>query len=891
MRSFKFTYLLLIVLYFLTGCRINKSVPEGRYLLKKNLIIVTPDKKKSITDFEEYIRQKPNTKSFAIRLKLRVYNTIDSLKVAQKRNQLDYKLRQENKQRKIKENKINQNRILKAKKKNKDVYVQKVIPLKDTVDTKMFLREWLKYKFGEAPVIFDSLQFNKSQIQLTNYLKRRGYLNNDVCAEVIYKKHKKVKVIYDIHLGEQYTIDSLIVYCENPQVNSSFVAYRKKNQNEELLGKPFDVDMLEDYRDKISIYMRNDALYGFSPTNIKYIADTMSLSNRKGVVLTMNFTDRQMYSNNKKDSIVFIKHQTTFVNNVYFHIIDTNYFKGNFVKTIDSLNLSLLTKNYLSTIDTSYYKKIKLKKSDEFDPKREATFLYNGEMFIDPGLIEVQNYLEQTNYIKDKYIDRSYSYLQQTGLFQSVKIIIDEIPNTNKVDVHYYLAPAKKQSFGLSPKGTNSNGYLGVNTSLSYTNKNLFKGSEKLTFSISGGFESQPPILDKLDDGTIIQKSARSFNTFEIGPNLKLELPGLFPIISTKYYKRQRARTTFSSAYNFQRRNDFTREIFQLNYLWKFLSPNKTQVIQAGMPFASVIKYVHIKKSNDFQEKLDILNDVFLKNTYRDQFIWEDFKFIFEYKSSEKEEKSKNSIYYLASFDNAGLMLSWFKEKQDITQDGHYTFMGLAYSQFTRLDNQIIISRNISKNRSAHLKANIGGGLPYGNLGTSMPYDYSFFAGGANDIRGWRARSLGPGGYKYYLDTNLVQTQVADFRISASAEYRFKLSSIVNGAIFIDAGNIWTINEDINRPGSQISKNWINQIAISSGFGLRFDFDFFIIRTDLGIPLRNPALPKGGNWIFQSRDSYNKEIENLNYSETTIDKKLSHNLFMPVLNFGIGYPF
>lgn len=891
MRSFKFTYLLLIVLYFLTGCRINKSVPEGKYLIKKNIITISPENAISSSDLDEFIRQKPNTKSFAMRLKLRVYNSVDSLKVAKKRAQLDLELREKNLKKKLKEEKINKNRIEKAKKKNKTVYVHKVIPLQDTTDTKMFFREWLKYKFGEAPVIFDSIQLNKSQKQLTNYLKRKGYLNNEVCVEVEYKKHKKSIVSYDIHLGDQYTIDSLSIHCENPQVNSSYNAFKAKNPNYELLGKPFDVDMLEEYRDKISVYMRNDALYGFSSSNIKYLADTMYLSKQKGVILTLNFTDRQMYSNINKDSIIFKKHQVTNVNRLYFHIIDTSLFSGNFLKTIDSLNIPLLSKNYITTLDTLNFQQIKLKKSNEFDPKREATFLYNGEMFLDPALIEVQNYLEQTNYYKEKYVDRSYSYLQQTGLFQSVKIIIDELPNSNLVDVHYYLVPAKKQSFGFSPKGTNSNGYLGVNASLSYTNKNLFKGAEKLTFSISGGFESQPPILDKKDDGTIIQKSARSFNTFEIGPNLKLELPGLFPIFPTKYFKRQRARTTISSAYNYQRRSDFTREIFQLNYLWKFLSPNKTQVFQAGLPFASVIKYVDIKKSDQFQEKLDLLNDVFLRNTYRDQFIWEDFKFTFEYKSTEKEIKSKNSIYYLASFDNAGWMLSKFKGNQDTTQDGHYTLMGLAYSQFTRLDNQFIYSRSFSKNRSIHFKANAGGGLPYGNLGTSMPYDYSFFAGGANDIRGWRARSLGPGGYKYYLDTNYVQTQVADLRISASAEYRFKLSSIVNGAIFIDAGNIWTINEDINRPGSQISKNWINQIAISSGFGFRFDFDFFIIRTDLGIPLRNPALPKGGNWLFQSRDLYNNEIANLNLSQNTIDNKLSRNLFMPILNFGIGYPF
>ena len=189
-----------------------------------------------------------------------------------------------------------------------------------------------------------------------------------------------------------------------------------------------------------------------------------------------------------------------------------------------------------------------------------------------------------------------------------------------------------------------------------------------------------------------------------------------------------------------------------------------------------------------------------------------------------------------------------------------------------------------------------GVGLPYGNSNTSMPYDYSFYAGGSNDVRGWRARSLGPGSYKYYLDTGRTAVQVADIRISASAEYRFEFSEFLKGALFLDAGNIWTLREDENRVGSKFSSSWFKELALASGVGFRMDFDFFLIRFDLGFKIHNPAMPKGEKWIFQSRDKYNQEIkdfiiENEANGGTVTRSKIDTTPFRPQISFGIGYPF
>ena len=189
----------------------------------------------------------------------------------------------------------------------------------------------------------------------------------------------------------------------------------------------------------------------------------------------------------------------------------------------------------------------------------------------------------------------------------------------------------------------------------------------------------------------------------------------------------------------------------------------------------------------------------------------------------------------------------------------------------------------------------VGAGVPTGNKETSMPFDYSFFGGGSNDNRGWHARSLGPGGYKYLLDTNRTLTQLGDIRLGASLEYRFAVSKLVKMALFTDAGNIWTMKEDVNRPGSEFSANWLNEIAYSAGVGVRLDLDFFIIRFDLGFKLNNHTLPKGSRWFYQSQDAYEQELIDTFGSADIVERLRSENkipsAFSPKLHFGIGYPF
>ena len=884
--SLKHIYIFLILSLAFSACRQTKNVPTGKYLLKKNTLTITGTGLNA-DDLTSILRQQPNYKTLGLKLKLRAYNLIDSTSVANKRFKENMKLRLHNQKKLAKQNKINQRRKAKAKAKGKHVFTEKIVELKDTISPRLFFREWFKYKIGEKPVIFDSLLFNKSLEQLGVYLKNKGYYKGNVSGKVNYLKRRKLSVDYSVDLGPRFMIDSVYVIASNSRIKNEYLKFEKTVEDGSLVGLPFDKDYLSDYRERVARSMRDSAYYGFSSSHMSYVADTSyeTMTVHLGVV----FTDRMVRSSTVRDSMVKVPHKVTTIKKVYFHISDTAFFEGNFKKTVEEMGLSLLDQQFLTTIDTFRYAERFKSKKKELDPRRMATFTFNGELHIDPGILELQNYLEETNYYKEYYLERSYTRLVQLGLFQVIKPVIVEIPGTSSLEVHYYLVPAQKQNFSFEPRATNSNGFLGVSSSINYTNKNLLGGAEKLTFSIGGGFESQPPIFDETLDGEKILKAGRSFNTFEIGPTLKYDLPGLFPTSATTLSKRHRPRTVVSTAYNFQKRTDFTRHIFQLNYSWKFYV-GKTQIFQVGLPGMSVIKFVNIDKSQDFTDKLNQLNDLFLRNAYSNQFVWEDLKFSFEYNNKESATKGLFNFYLNSTLDPAGNVLSIFKSYQDTLANGQRSIFGVAYSQFTRLDNELICSYPLGKKKSLNGRMQLGAGIPHGNTKTSLPYDYAFFAGGANDNRGWRARALAPGSYKYYLDTNRTATQISDIRIGASVEYRFSITDLFKGALFMDAGNTWTYNKDINRLGSQFSNNWYREIALSAGIGLRIDLDFFILRLDMGIPLTNPAMPIGERWIF-NKDRTDYITEGINTFGLEEYAKYLPNPFTPCFHFGIGFPF
>jgi outer membrane protein assembly factor BamA len=236
--------------------------------------------------------------------------------------------------------------------------------------------------------------------------------------------------------------------------------------------------------------------------------------------------------------------------------------------------------------------------------------------------------------------------------------------------------------------------------------------------------------------------------------------------------------------------------------------------------------------------------------------------------------------------------LSIFGKSEKLNLLNQRTVLGIPYSQFARIDNEFIYAFKFNKYTSFNFRALAGGGLPYGNSNFAMPFDYSFIGGGANDIRGWRYGSLTPGSFNPYLVKTINKPQIGDVRINFSSELRFKMTDKLRGAIFVDAGNIWTVKYDSLRPGSQFTKNWHKELAVSSGFGIRYDLDFVVIRLDVGLKFRNPALQEGSRWFFQPKDEEVYKIiseQPDDYSSPFLPRSFAE--FINTVRLGIGYPF
>jgi hypothetical protein len=875
----------------LIGCKQTKYVPESKYLIKKNKVILKGDKvtfllkedKLDVDELNSIIRQQENYKRLWIKWKLYAYNTIDSAKVADKRAEKNTEIVQDNKERLEKQIRINKERILKAKEKGRSHYTHKTISLKDTIDPPKFLREWYKYEIGEPPVIFDSVAYEKTLEQMNAYLKQKGFYYAKAEGQVKYKEgHQKCVVTYAVTTGEQYIIKKTKIDCKNEEVLAAYKDYVRTRHDPPLINKAFDSELLNSYRSRVARFMRDSSFYGFSANHITYVADTSSKN--MSVDLTIVIGDRTVRADASSDSLIQVQHKKFIIDEVFFHMADTMKYEGNFLKMMEDNGFSAYDGPFLNTVDTILYVK---ERSNKRLDNREAVFYFNTELFVKPVVLESQNFMEKGSRYSGKNAEDSYAALLRIDLFKAIKTEIVEMPGTNRLQVHYYVAPKKRQSYSFQPRATNTNGYLGTALSVSYTNRNLFRGGERLTMSLSGGFESQPAIFDESQSEQVVT-TGRSFNTFEIGPSVRLTLPGLFPLRSSDISKKRRPSTIISTGYSYQNREDFERRSFQLDYEWKFIL-TKTSLFEVGLPGVSAIRFVNIEKSEEFQQRLDDLGDLFLLNAFSNQFIWQDWRIRYEYNIKEKQNRRGNAQLYFASvFEPAGNVLSVFRPFQDTVSSGQYAINGVGYSQFMRLDNELIFSKPFRNERSLNMKFEIGGGIPYGNTTRSLPFDYSFFGGGANDNRGWRARTLGPGGYKYYLDTLRSATQIGDLRVGTFGEFRFAINSFFKGAVFMDAGNIWTTSEDPNRPNGQISGNWWRQIAVASGFGLRMDLDFFIIRLDLGIPIRNPALPNGENWFFQKKDLFEAEAE---AKFGTDWRDVTPGLYIPNFHLGIGYPF
>lgn len=827
-RTFEHTFLtkrrlafssLFIVLLF--SCNPTRKLKENEYLLNRNVIIdrsaslfkLNPDLEKS--DFESYIKQKPNRKVLLLRFHLFLYNLIDKDKALRKKQKRDERYDKKNKEHLFKFQQENEKRAKKG-------LPPRTPHLKDK--DRLTWREWVM-DIGEPPVIYDSLMRRKSTQQIQQFLHNKGYFNCTV-RDSASLKDKRANVFYIITPNKPYKINE-VKFTVKDQVMSYYV--HADTMNSLLIkGKNYDSDVFQAERERITKNLRNEGYYYFSKDYIYYKVDSSLHSNQVNVELIIR---KRSIKPEGGDTLVEADHTRYYLNHIYI-ITDFN---------------PKIKKSYTDTIrdkDSSYY-------------FLGSTLKYKTKVLTDAIFLRPGDLYQSTN------SDLSYKRLSEMRAFKFINIKFED-NGSDYLDCFVQLSPIPKQTFTVETEGTNTGGNLGVNGSFVYQNRNVFKGAEIFEFRIRGGLEVQKILTESTDENNIINESPIPFNTIEIGPEASIIVPRFLLPFRVVTSRNSNPKTVFKTSYNYQKRSDYTRGALQLSYGFNW-NESKTK---KHFIYPVEVNLVNFTGTPKFEA---LLTDPLQKDRYSDHFTTDTrYAFIF---SNQNLNKKKDFSYFKFGAEASGNTLRGVYNLLDqyVTPmpsvDESYTINGTKFSQYLRSDIDWRHYFVFSETNRLVFRLAAGIGKPLNNL-RELPLEKSFFAGGPNGIRAWKARTLGPGSFYDTLQTSF--DKIGDNQIETNLEYRFNVVRVLNAAAFIDAGNIWLRKPDPKRPGGEAKYNLelLDEFAIGAGLGVRLDFSFFIIRLDAAVPIKDPALPKGDRWTFDKQP-----------------------LMRTNLNFGIGYPF
>jgi len=400
--------------------------------------------------------------------------------------------------------------------------------------------------------------------------------------------------------------------------------------------------------------------------------------------------------------------------------------------------------------------------------------------------------------------------------------------NRDRLDCKILLSRAPVHSFSISTDATNSAGAFGVQGSVGYMNRNIFRGAQLFRINFTGAAQMQ--------GSTGSESSQGLFNTIDLGISTSLTFPQfLIPIRQERLPKKFKPRTTILLSYNFQKKPDYDRHISNISfgYTW-----NQTDKLK-HMINPAEITLVRIFPDSSFTAYLNSLTDKRLKNQYTNHLV-AGLRYTLTY-NGQDVTKVKDFFYIRSNFETGGNLIYAIDEIFNVPKSstGYYTLFGLPYAQFVRPDFDLRFYHFFTKTSSLVSRFYAGICIPYGNS-ISIPFEKAFFAGGANDIRGWKMGSLGPG--RYHNDTaSNSYDQTGDMQLQLNLEYRFPVYKYFRSAFFMDLGNVWLLRDSPDLPGGKFELQYfIPDIAIDIGIGLRADFDYFIIRIDPAVPIRVP---------------------------------------------------
>ena len=695
--------------------------------------------------------------------------------------------------------------------------------------TQKKVMKWLNETVGQEPVYYEKSNADHSSQQMERYLNHIGHFNSKVTNSVKTRRFKAF-VTYNVKLGKPYTINAF-KYDIHDTLISRYVhriepAYPIKE------GDVYDEYKLNDIRDLITELMRNRGYYYFTRDNISYEVD--SNFNNHTLSVTMKIADMK----NEADGTTQ-PHKQCVINSISIY---PNYIPNN------------------QGIAPTFTDSLTVEIGRQKEPNK-LKFFYFGKPMVKPQTFSQAIQIQTGKPYSLRRVTQTYSALNNFKTFSNINIAFDTVPNSpdsaNLLDCRITMQQVDRHSYTFQIEGTRAESDLGIKGGLSYTNKNIFRGAEILQISLRGGLEAQKVIsLDSID------RSDKLFNTKEFGLTANLIFPKfLSPFPLRNFVRDYQPKTNISLGLNGQVRYYYTRYIIQASYGFDWKSNMRLQHYLTPV----YLNTVKITNLNDyFKQILNEESNQRLKDQYTDHLIF-GARYSFVYNTQNLYRKS-SFIYLGADFETSGNLISLFNNTGIIKEnEGHHELSGIRYAQYVRANFDFRQHILIDDETWLVFREQIGLGIPYGNS-KDMPFERSFYAGGANGMRGWRYRSLGPGGFK---PTQSRVEQIGDMQLEMNAEFRFPIYGILKGAAFVDVGNIWTYSANEAFPDGNFKfDTFYKQLAMDAGLGLRFDIKFIILRADIAMAMLNPYIDDNGSrWRFKG------EYRNWNF------------------NIGIGYPF
>ncbi len=678
-------------------------------------------------------------------------------------------------------------------------------------------------RVGTAPVIYSAAETERSRQEIEKAVRNMGYIGARVSTRTETGR-KRLRLTYDISSGRPYIVNSIDYDVPDTLIGNFMEADSASTLLRE--GMYMDINRLDAERNRITANLQRNGFYRFNKEYISFTADTVR--GTYGVDLTLHLNTQTA------DSASSLASKQYRLNKVSF-LTDYDMFSS------DTTNAAVS--------DSMLY--------------RGFPIYFRNRLFIRPRVIMSNQRLIPGHLYNSQDVQTTYENFNRLSVMRYTNVRFQEVQRGDSALLNAYVLLNKNrlQSVSFEVEGTNSAGDLGAGASVSYSHRNLFRGSETFTFRLRGSYEAVSGL----------QGQYRNESYTELGAEASLDFPRfVFPFTTHDFRQRIRANTTFNLQYSYQMRPEFTRIIASTGwgYKWGYRSSNTRH--QIDLLDVSYLYMPWIDPS--FRERyLNQENNYILRYNYENRFIIRT-GYTYVYNSAGNATgtvQSQNSYTLRFNVEAAGNLMYALAKASGMhrNSDGEYSLLNIPFAQYVKGD--IDYARNVLIDPKNSIAWHVGLGIayPYGNA-TLIPFEKRYFSGGANSVRGWSVRDLGPGSFAG--DGNFMN-QTGDLKLDASIEYRTDLFWKLRGAAFVDAGNIWTLRNYESQPGGRFRfGKFYKQIAVAYGIGFRLDLDFFILRIDGGMKAINPVYSSG-------RQRY-----------PIIHPKFSRDF---AFHFAVGYPF